>query len=110
MVGETHICDADGVTLAHMSYADGEGYVAADVDLTAEPLPRDPTPPLFWNGPFPLSAHLVWYVGNAHGALKYKAMRRLGMHQWEPSPDLPAFVPAADAPPVGPQPASTASG
>ena len=26
-------------------------------------VPRDPIPDLFWNAPFPISVHLVWYVG-----------------------------------------------
>jgi predicted amidohydrolase len=103
MVGETTICDADGVTLARMSYDDGEGYVCADVDTAAEPRPRDPAPPLFWNAPFPVSAHLVWHVGNAHGRLKYKAMKRLRMHVWQREPasgDLPAYADPAHVPPV----------
>jgi predicted amidohydrolase len=97
MVGETQICDADGVTLARLSYADGEGYVCADVDLAGAPRPRDPAPPLFWNAPFPLSAHLVWHVGNAHGRARYHAMKALRMHRWQRfarEEDLPAFVPA----------------
>jgi predicted amidohydrolase len=100
MIGETQICNADGARLAHMTYEDGEGYVAAEVEL-AEPRPRDPAPGTFWNSTFPLSAHLVWYAGNAHGRLKYNAMTRLGMHRWEPGPDVADHVPAADAPPLG---------
>ncbi len=97
MLGETTICDADGVILQRMSYDDGEGYVCADVALT-EPAPRDPIPELFWNAPFPISVHLVWYAGNAHGVLKYRAMKALRLHSWEPSADLPAYTPGRQAP------------
>lgn len=89
MLGETSIVDADGVVLERLSYADGEGYVAADVAMDPDPVPRDPIPDLFWNAPFPISVHLVWYVGNAHGVVKYRAMKALGRHGWEPGPDLP---------------------
>ncbi|AXT85107.1 carbon-nitrogen hydrolase family protein [Aeromicrobium sp. A1-2] len=100
MLGETTICDADGVVLERLSYGDGEGYVCADVTIT-EPAPRDPIPDLFWNAPLPVSVHLVWYAGNAHGVLKYRAMKALGLHSWSPSTDLPAYTPADVAPPIG---------
>jgi predicted amidohydrolase len=93
-VGETQICDADGVTLARLSYEDGEGYVAADVTL-AEPVPRDPLPAGFWNSLLPVSVHVVWQVGNLHGRAKYEAMKRLGLHEWQPGADLPDHVPAS---------------
>ncbi|WP_320669391.1 carbon-nitrogen hydrolase family protein [Patulibacter defluvii] len=96
-VGETQICDADGRPLARLSYEDGEGWVGADVEL-AEPRPRDPTPPTFWNASFPLSAHLVWYVGNLHGRAKYLAMKRLGRHAWSPGPDVPDHATAEQLP------------
>ena len=38
-------------------------------------------------------------------------MKRLGMHSWQkdgPHADLPAFVPADEAPPLDPSPASFA--
>jgi predicted amidohydrolase len=101
MLGETTICDADGVILQRMSYEDGEGYVCADVTMT-EPVPRDPIPDVFWNATFPLSVHGVWYAGNWHGNLKYKAMKALGLHTWEPGPDLAAYTPAEFAPPISP--------
>jgi predicted amidohydrolase len=100
MLGETTICDADGVVLERMSYSDGEGYVCADVDMAAEPQPRDPIPDLFWNATFPISVHLVWYAGNAHGAAKYRAMKALRRHAWQPSPDLPAYTSPEQAPPL----------
>jgi len=100
MLGETTICDADGVVLQRMSYDDGEGYVCADVDMAAEPQPRDPIPELFWNAAFPISVHLVWYAGNAHGVAKYRAMKALRRHCWEPGADLPAYTTPEQAPPL----------
>lgn len=97
MLGETTICDADGVILERLSYADGEGYVAADVDL-ADPVPRDPIPDVFWNATFPFSVHLVWYVGNAHGVVKYRAMKALGKHSWAAGPDLEQHTPPGVVP------------
>jgi hypothetical protein len=99
MLGETTICNADGLILQRMSYADGEGYVCAEVDM-AEPQPRDPIPDLFWNAPFPISVHLVWYAGNAHGVAKYRAMKALRRHSWEPGTDLPAYTCPEQAPPL----------
>jgi hypothetical protein len=97
MMGETTICDADGVVLARLGYGDGEGFIAADVDL-AEPAPRDPIPEIFWNAPFPISVHLVWYAGNIHGVAKYRAMQALRLHSWSPGPDLEQFTPAGVVP------------
>lgn len=101
MLGETSICDADGVVLERLGYEDGEGYVAAEVTL-AEPAPRDPIPDLFWNAPLPISVHLVWYAGNAHGVVKYRGMKALGKHSWAPAPDLDAFTPGDRAPAIEP--------
>jgi predicted amidohydrolase len=110
-VGETAICDADGRVLERMSYADGEGYICQEVTLEDEPRPRDPCPPYFWNSLLPVSVHAVWVVGNLHGAAKYRAMKRLGMHAWQkdgPHGDLPAYVPADQAPPL-PEPDTAAA-
>jgi predicted amidohydrolase len=82
-VGETAICDADGVVLDRLSYDDGEGWICADVDMAAEPRPRDPMPPGFWNSLLPISVHAVWQVGNVHGRVKYEGMKRLRMHSWQ---------------------------
>ena len=105
MLGETQICDADGRPLQRMSYADGEGYVFAEVTMEPRPVPRDDPPATFWNSEFPLSAHLVWYGGNAFGKAEYALKSRLGRHAWSPSPDLPDHVPAGelidDAEPAG---------
>jgi predicted amidohydrolase len=102
MLGETTICDADGVILERMSYDDGEGYICAEVKMD-DPAPRDPIPDIFWNAAFPISVHLVWYAGNAHGVFKYKAMKMLRRHGWQPAQDLPNYTPAHQAPPLAPR-------
>jgi predicted amidohydrolase len=96
MIGQTQITDADGQRLAYLSYEDGEGYVAADVVIETEPRPRDPLPNTFWNSEFPISAHLVWLAGNAHGRASYRVKSLLGRHTWRPGRDLPDHVPAAE--------------
>lgn len=97
-VGETAICDADGVVLDRLAFEDGEGWIAADVTLEDDPRPRDPCPPGFWNSLLPVSVHGVWHLGNVHGRAKYLAMKRLGMHAWQrdgsAGHDLPDHVPA----------------
>jgi hypothetical protein len=98
LIGETHIVDADGRTLALMTYDDGEGYVAADVELGV-PRPRDEVPETFWIGAITPAVHAVWLAGNLHGRAKYRAMKALGMHAWQhdgPTADLPDRVPAAE--------------
>jgi hypothetical protein len=89
MVGETQICDARGTTLAHMAFADGAGYIAADVAL-AEPAPLDPVPPHFWMTSIPLSTEAVWLLTNPHGRIKYALMKRLRLHAWQRDPPTPA--------------------
>lgn len=97
MVGETIIADADGTILERLAYADGEGYVCADVRW-AEPAPLDPVPPRFWMTPLPFSTQAVWYLCNAQGRASYLARKLGGRHAWQHEPgygqDLPDHVPA----------------
>ena len=64
---------------------DGEGWICAEVDTDAEPRPRDPMPPGFWNSLLPVSVHAVWHVGHVHGRVKYEAMKALHKHPWQQS-------------------------
>jgi predicted amidohydrolase len=95
MLGETQICDADGVTLAHLSYADGEGYVCADVEW-APARPSNPVPPRFWMPVLPWTVQAVWYSANASGRLGYAWRKRRGGFPWQGGEehDLPDCVPA----------------
>jgi predicted amidohydrolase len=108
LVGETQITDADGAILARLAYEDGEGYVAADVAWD-EPRPRDPVPPGFWMATVPVSLHVVWHAGNAHGAAKYRAMKALRRHPWQHAPGYGEDLPDRVAPEMAP-PAAAATG
>ena len=94
MVGETQIVERDGTIMARLAYEDGPGHVAAEVEL-ADPEPLDPIAERFWIPVMPASIHAVWHPLNIHGAIKYRAMRTLGRHQWqgEPAVDLPDRIP-----------------
>ena len=102
MLGESQICDRDGTILARLSLEDGEGHVAADVELAA-PRPSDEIEDRFWIPEMTVTTQLAWHSMNAHGALSYKlrhARRGFAWQQW-PAGDLPDEVPAgseADAP------------
>ncbi len=96
LLGETQICDADGTSLGHMEYADGEGYVCADIEW-ADAHPRNPVPPKFWMPVLPWTVHAVWYATNASGRARYLARKRRGEHWWQQqgeTGDLPPCVPA----------------
>jgi predicted amidohydrolase len=105
MVGETQIVERDGRVLARMSYEDGEGYVAAPIELHA-PAPLDPVPSAFWLAPMPVSLHAVWHLYNAHGRARYAIDKARGAFPWQalPDTDLPAYVPTPAVPDVSPDP------
>ncbi len=102
MLGESQVCDRDGTILARLSLEDGEGHVAADVELAA-PRPSDEIEDRFWIPDMTVTSQLAWYSMNAHGALSYKLRHARGGFAWQqwPAGDLPDEVPAgseADAP------------
>jgi predicted amidohydrolase len=96
LLGETQIVDAAGTSLAHLSYADGEGYVAADVEW-AEPRPVNPVPPRFWMPVLPWTVHAVWVATNASGRARYALDHRRRAFPWQGTAaegaDLPDRVP-----------------
>jgi predicted amidohydrolase len=97
LIGETQICERDGRVLARLAYEDGEGHVAADVAL-APPTPVEQIPDRYWIPKMTASIWAAWYTLNAHGALKYRALRALGRHPWQayPGGDLPDEIPPSD--------------
>ena len=105
MLGESQICDRDGAILARLSLEDGEGHVAADVELAA-PEPLDAVEDRFWIPRMTLSTRLAWHTMNAHGALSYRARHARGAFTWQawPAGDLPDEIPAPGA---GDAPAAT---
>ncbi len=99
MIGESQVCDADGAILARLTLEDGEGHVAADVQI-AEPRPSLPVPDRYWIPEFTFTTNIAWHSMNAHGALAYRlrhARRGFPWQHW-PSGDLPdEIAPRADS-------------
>jgi len=102
MLGESQVCDRDGTVLARLTLEDGEGHVAADVDLKA-PAPLAEIEDRFWIPKMTLTTHVAWHAMNTHGALAYKlrhARRGFAWQDW-PAGDLPDEIlpsSAGDAP------------
>lgn len=103
MLGETQIVERDGSVLARLTLEDGEGHVSAEVGVAlAEPL--DPIHPRYWIPVMSASTQAAWHAMNAHGAVKYKAMKILRKHPWQqwPGTDLPdEIAPSSVAEPEG---------
>jgi predicted amidohydrolase len=97
MLGESQVCDRDGTILARLSLEDGEGHVAADVEL-GPPRPLDPVGERFWIPQMTISTHLAWHSMNAHGALSYRINHARGRFPWQglPSGDLPDEIGPSD--------------
>jgi predicted amidohydrolase len=95
MIGETQICDRDGTILARLSLEDGEGHIAADVEL-AEPAPLDPIQARYWIPDMSLMTNIAWHGMNAHGAMSYRLRHARGEFGWQSAAggDLPDEVPA----------------
>ena len=90
MLGESQVCDRDGTILARLTLEDGEGHVAADVELGA-PVPSSPLGERFWIPDMTVTTKCAWHAMNTHGALAYRlrhARRGFGWQQWPPA-DLP---------------------
>ncbi len=108
MLGESQVCDRDGTVLARLSLEDGEGHVAADVELGV-PAPVEEIQDRFWIPEMTVTSKLAWHTMNAQGALSYKLRRARRGFDWQrwPGGDLPDEVPAGpmqDAPAArGPQ-------
>jgi predicted amidohydrolase len=102
MIGETQICDRDGTILARLSLEDGEGHVAADVDVDAAPSPRAELRDRFWIPDMSMLTLAAWHGMNAHGALSYRlrhAGRGFPWQRW-PGGDLPDEIPGGEQAPA----------
>jgi predicted amidohydrolase len=98
MIGESQICDRDGSILARLTLEQGEGHVAADIDVTAAPAPADEILDRFWIPEMSLMTKAAWHWMNATGALFYTLRHRRRGFPWQALPpvDLPDEVPPAD--------------
>jgi hypothetical protein len=96
MIGESQVCDRDGTILARLTLEDGEGHVAADVELQ-DPVPLDPIEDRFWIPRMSLTTHVAWHGMNAHGALSYRVRHARKGFPWQrwPAADLPDELPAS---------------
>lgn len=92
LLGETQIVDAKGTSLAHLSYADGEGYICAEVNW-GDPEPTNPVPPRFWMPVLPWTVHAVWYACNSSGRARYALDRKGKRFPWQYDPDLGRDLP-----------------
>ena len=90
MVGETQIVERDGTILGRLTYEDGAGHIAAEVEL-ADPEPLDPIGDRFWIPVMPASIQTVWHPLNLQGKLSYRLNRARGRFPWQQQPpvDLP---------------------
>lgn len=95
MLGESQVCDRDGTVLARLSEEDGEGHVAADVEL-GEPTPLDPIPDDFWVQDLSLMSQAAWHWLNFHGDVSYRINHARKRFPWQslPAADLPDETPA----------------
>jgi ferredoxin-NADP reductase/predicted amidohydrolase len=99
MVGETHICDRDGTTLARLSLADGEGHIAAQVELSP-PQPVDELPSGYWTIDLGQPLTAMFHGSNAVGVAAYTLRSLRHRFPWQDGlgTDLPDEVPPRAAP------------
>jgi N-carbamoylputrescine amidase len=76
-LGETQIVDGTGTILAHMSRADGEGFIAADIDVSRKQKPLESIPDRFWIPELPWQLRIIWAYQNWHGKRYYQRRFRL---------------------------------
>lgn len=63
-LGETQIVDGTGTILAHMSREDGEGFIAADIDISRKQKPVESIPDRFWIPELPWQLRIIWAYQN----------------------------------------------
>lgn len=98
MLGESQVCGRDGTILARLTLEDGEGHVAADVDVAPEPAPLEEIRDRLWIPDLSPMSRAAWHWMNATGALSYALRHRRGGFPWQalPPADLPDEVGPAD--------------
>jgi len=98
MLGESQVCDRDGTILARLTLEQGEGHVAADVDVAAPAAPQEAIRERFWIPDMSPMSKFAWHWMNATGALSYNLRHRRHGFPWQalPAADLPDEVPPSD--------------
>ena len=79
MLGETQVTERDGTILARLTEKDGEGHVAATIEL-ADPQPLDPIADRFWIPDMTASVRATFDLANLHGKANYEARKLIGQH------------------------------
>ena len=98
MIGGSQICDADGRVLAILSEEDGEGHVAADVEIAVARPTEEIGERLWIQDMSLLTKYVAWYGMNFHGDIVYRVRHARRMFGWQklPSGNLPNEIPAGD--------------
>jgi len=96
MTGESQIVGADGQVLARLSYRDGEGIIAATVEV-GDPRPADEICSAFWLRPNTFLMNSFWHWSKNHARLRYRydLLRRRFPWQGSTYPDLPGYNPGS---------------
>lgn len=99
MTGESQIVSSDGRVLARMTYADGEGSVAATVDV-GPPKPVNDIPSSFWLRPNTFGIHAFWHYLKLHGRARFRYDLLMRRFPWQGPEhgDLPGYNPGASKP------------
>lgn len=79
MLGETQIVERDGTILARLSEKDGEGHIAATIEL-AEPRPIDDLEDDYWIPDMTATVRATWDLANLHGKANYRLRKIAGIH------------------------------
>ena len=82
MVGETQICNQEGLILARLSLQDGEGFIAASVELNV-PQPLDAIQSKYWIPDMTATSIAAWHLGNIHGDISYRLRHALKAFPWQ---------------------------
>jgi hypothetical protein len=82
MVGETQICDQEGLILARLSLQAGEGCISARVELNT-PQPLDAIQPRYWIPDMTATSSAAWHLGNIHGDMSYRLRHALKAFPWQ---------------------------
>lgn len=98
MLGESQVCDSKGSILARLTLEDGEGHVAADIEIPETPAPLDPIEQRFWIPEMSPMTRASWRWMNATGALSYRLRHLRRGFPWQalPAADLPNESRAVD--------------
>jgi len=96
MTGESQIVAADGHVLARQTYDDGEGIIAAVVEIGA-PQPTHEICSAFWLRPNTFLLNSFWHWSKFHGRLRYRYDYATRKFPWQGStyPDLPGYNPGS---------------